>query len=224
MLPARRFARLATTRAVFVKNMPARKDARSAVLSRRMFSENAKPNPAGPGEAQTDALVLTPYQKVAAGTKVGAWTAIAGLTCVCGYFIVRELFPSRMSPNSLFSEASDICLQNDLIVQRLGQPIRCYGRDNKSSSKEGRRNFIEHVELKDKEGNKTRLRIKFNMKGPNGTAEVWAEVNQSMPAGEFVYLIVRTFTGEIIKIQDQRQILQAESEEEREALRRLLGQ
>ncbi|RHY84640.1 hypothetical protein DYB35_014154 [Aphanomyces astaci] len=114
-----------------------------------------------------------------------------------------------------------------LVVQRLGQPIRCYGKDF-GSHKEGRRNFIEHVELNDKEGNKTRLRlvtaIKFNLKGPNGKAEAWAEVNKDMPTGEFVYLIVRTYTGELIKIQDQRQILQADSEEEREAMRRLLGQ
>ncbi|RHX99806.1 hypothetical protein DYB36_014217 [Aphanomyces astaci] len=109
------------------------------------------------------------------------------------------------------------------VVQRLGQPIRCYGKDF-GSHKEGRRNFIEHVELNDKEGNKTRLRIKFNLKGPNGKAEAWAEVNKDMPTGEFVYLIVRTYTGELIKIQDQRQILQADSEEEREAMRRLLGQ
>ncbi|ETW00984.1 hypothetical protein H310_06627 [Aphanomyces invadans] len=226
MMPARRVARLAVARAAVVsKNSPVlNKPSRLSGFPRRNFSESAKQNPASHGEAaQTDAIVLTPYQKVAAGTQVGMWTAALGLASVCGYFIVRELFPGRMSPNSLFSEASDVCLQNDLVVQRLGQPIRCYGKDY-GSHKEGRRNFIEHVELKDKDGNKTRLRIKFNMKGPNGKAEVWAEVNKDMPAGEFVYLIVRTFTGELIKIQDQRQILQAESEEEREAMRRLLGQ
>ncbi|RHZ14467.1 hypothetical protein DYB31_002592 [Aphanomyces astaci] len=165
---------------VATKNAPTlKKSNRFAVFPRRNFSESAKPNSAAHGEAaQTDAIVLTPYQKVAAGTQV---------------------------------------------VQRLGQPIRCYGKDF-GSHKEGRRNFIEHVELNDKEGNKTRLRIKFNLKGPNGKAEAWAEVNKDMPTGEFVYLIVRTYTGELIKIQDQRQILQADSEEEREAMRRLLGQ
>ncbi|ETV87833.1 hypothetical protein H257_01272 [Aphanomyces astaci] len=226
MLAVRRVASLAVARAsVATKNAPTlKKSNRFAVFPRRNFSESAKPNSAAHGEAaQTDAIVLTPYQKVAAGTQVGMWTAALGLASVCGYFIVRELFPGRMSPNSLFSEASDICLQNDLVVQRLGQPIRCYGKDF-GSHKEGRRNFIEHVELNDKEGNKTRLRIKFNLKGPNGKAEAWAEVNKDMPTGEFVYLIVRTYTGELIKIQDQRQILQADSEEEREAMRRLLGQ
>ncbi|RHZ41204.1 hypothetical protein DYB26_008422 [Aphanomyces astaci] len=175
MLPVRRVASLAVARAsVATKNAPTLKKS-------NRFA--AKPNSAAHGEAaQTDAIVLTPYQKVAAGTQV---------------------------------------------VQRLGQPIRCYGKDF-GSHKEGRRNFIEHVELNDKEGNKTRLRlvtaIKFNLKGPNGKAEAWAEVNKDMPTGEFVYLIVRTYTGELIKIQDQRQILQADSEEEREAMRRLLGQ
>ncbi|OQS03131.1 transmembrane protein [Thraustotheca clavata] len=205
--------------------MSAKPSRKSTHLPRRMFCDKAKPNPAQGGaqaEAQTDAIVLTPYEKVAAGTQMGMWAGILGLATVCGYFIVRELFPSRMSPNSLFSEASDIVLQNDMVLQRLGAPIRCYGRDH-GGHKEGRRNFIEHVELNDKDGQKTRLRIKFNMKGPNGKAQCWAETNANMKKGEYVYLIVQTYTGEIIKIHDNRQILQAESEEERDALKRLLG-
>ncbi|OQR96940.1 transmembrane protein [Achlya hypogyna] len=201
--------------------VPSKANRSAAPVHRRLFCDKAKPNPAQ-AEAQTDAIVLTPYEKVAAGTQVGMWVGIAGLATVCGYFIVRELFPSRMSPNSLFGEASDIILQNDMVLQRLGAPIRCYGRDY-GGNKEGRRNFIEHVELNDKEGNKTRLRIKFNLQGPNGKAQAWAETNAGMKKGEYVYLIVQTYTGEIIKIQDNRQILQAETEEERDALKRLLG-
>ncbi|KDO33397.1 hypothetical protein SPRG_02204 [Saprolegnia parasitica CBS 223.65] len=213
--------RRAVARATKTRTLVAPAKANRAPLNRRHFCDKAKPNPAQ-AEAQTDAIVLTPYEKVAATTQVGMWAGIAGLSVVCGYFIVRELFPSRMSPNSLFSEASDIVLQNDMVLQRLGAPIRCYGRDH-GGHKEGRRNFIEHVELNDKEGNKTRLRIKFNLQGPNGKAQAWAETYASMNKGEYVYLIVQTYTGEIIKIQDNRQILQADSEEERDALKRLLG-
>jgi import inner membrane translocase subunit TIM21 len=104
----------------------------------------------------------------------------------------------------------------------LGSPIRCYGKDH-GGHKEGRRNFIEHVELNDKEGNKTRLRIKFNMKGPNGKGQVWAETQKNMNKGEFVYLIAKLYTGELVTLQDNRRIMSAESEDEKEALKRLLG-
>ena len=53
---------------------------------------------------------------------------------------------------------------------------------------------------------------------------MFAEVNQAMKKNEFVYLILQfTKTGEIVKIVDNRHILAAESSEEQEALRQLLG-
>lgn len=68
------------------------------------------------------------------------------------------------------------------------------------------------------------IRIKYNIKGPTGHAFVYAEVNKTMKPGEYVYLVVQcTKPQEIIKIYDNRQILAAESKEEQEALRQLLG-
>jgi import inner membrane translocase subunit TIM21 len=127
-----------------------------------------------------------------------------------------------MSPNGLFSETLDALSENTMITTRLGTPIHGYGHDH-GGHREGRRNRIEHVDLKDKDGN-PRLRIKYNIKGPNGHAFVFAEVNHDMPKGEYVYLIAQlTKTGELIKVVDNRQILRAESKEERDALRALLG-
>lgn len=127
-----------------------------------------------------------------------------------------------MSPNGLFSEALDLLSENTDVTTRLGMPIHGYGYD-RGGSREGRRNHIEHVDLKDKDGN-PRLRIKFNIKGPSGHAFVFAEVNHDMAKGEFVYLIVQfTSTNEVIKVIDNRQILMADSKEEQDALRQLLG-
>lgn len=66
--------------------------------------------------------------------------------------------------------------------------------------------------------------IKYNIKGPTGHAYVFAEVNHDMKKGEYVYLIAQfTKTGEVVKIFDNRQILAADSKEEQDALRQLLG-
>lgn len=127
-----------------------------------------------------------------------------------------------MSPNGLFSESLDILSENTEVTTRLGMPIHGYGHDH-GGHREGRRNRIEHVNLKDKEGN-PRLRIKYNIKGPSGHAYVFAEVNHDMKKGEYVYLIAQfTKTNEIVKIIDNRQVLAADSKEEQDALRQLLG-
>lgn len=53
---------------------------------------------------------------------------------------------------------------------------------------------------------------------------MFAEVNHDMKKGEYVYLIVQfTKTGEVVKVFDNRQILAADSKEEQDALRQLLG-
>ena len=108
------------------------------------------------------------------------------------------------------------------MTSRLGLPIHGYGHDH-GGHREGRRNRIEHVNLTGKDGT-PRLRIKYNIKGPSGHAYVFAEVNKGMKKNEYVYLIVQvTKTGELLKIVDNRQILSAETKEEQDALRQLLG-
>ncbi|CAI5706235.1 hypothetical protein KXD40_009733 [Peronospora effusa] len=174
------------------------------------------------GKKAPDALVLSPYEKVTATATGGFWLGLIGLGAVGVYFIARELLPNRMSPNGLFSESLDFVSDNTDVTSRLGLPIHGYGHDH-GGHREGRRNRIEHVNLTSKDGT-PRLRIKYNIKGPSGHAYVFAEVNQGMKKNEYVYLIVQvTKTGELLKIVDNRQILSAETKEEQDALRQLLG-
>lgn len=57
-----------------------------------------------------------------------------------------------MSPNGLFSESLDQLQENSEVTSRIGLPIHGYGHDY-GGHREGRRNRIEHVNLKDKSGN-----------------------------------------------------------------------
>ena len=53
---------------------------------------------------------------------------------------------------------------------------------------------------------------------------MFAEANKNMKKDEYAYLIVQvTKTGELLKIFDNRQLLAAETKEEQDALRQLLG-
>ncbi|KAF1314651.1 Transmembrane protein, partial [Globisporangium splendens] len=197
----------------------------------RLNAEKPAAEGAQAGKPQ-DALVLTPYEKVTATATGGFWLGLLGLGAAGVYFVIRELMPNRMSPNGLFSETLDFLSENTDVTSRLGMPVHGYGHDH-GGHREGRRNRIEHVNLKDKDGN-PRLRyvgvhvmpydIKFNIKGPSGHAYVFAEVNHDMKKHEFVYLIVQfTKTGEVVKVIDNRQILLADTKEEQDALRQLLG-
>ncbi|KUF81088.1 Mitochondrial import inner membrane translocase subunit Tim21 [Phytophthora nicotianae] len=184
----------------------------------RLNADKATPE----GQKAPDALVLTPYEKVTATATGGFWLGLIGLGAVGVYFVARELLPNRMSPNGLFSESLDFLSEKTDVTSRLGLPIHGYGHDH-GGHREGRRNRIEHVNLQAKDGT-PRLRIKYNIKGPSGHAYVFAEVNKNMKKNEYVYLIVQvTKTGELLKIVDNRQILAAETKEEQDALRQLLG-
>ncbi|KAF4321062.1 hypothetical protein JM18_004611 [Phytophthora kernoviae] len=196
---------------------------RNITTSRSRFApEKSTAQATKEGHKAPDALVLTPYEKVTATATGGFWLGLIGLGAVGVYFVARELLPNRMSPNGLFSESLDFLSENTDVTSRLGLPIHGYGHDH-GGHREGRRNRIEHVNLKDKNGN-PRLRIKYNIKGPTGHAYVFAEVNQDMKKNEYVYLIVQvTKTGELLKVIDNRQILSAETQEEQDALRMLLG-
>ncbi|TDH66467.1 hypothetical protein CCR75_007189 [Bremia lactucae] len=198
---------------------------RQAFSTRSFTSTRFRLNPekiTKEGEKAADALVLTPYEKVTATATGGFWLGLIGLGAVGVYFVARELLPNRMSPNGLFSESLDFLSSNTDVTSRLGLPIHGYGHDH-GGHREGRRNRIEHVNLTAKDGT-PRLRVKYNIKGPSGHGYVFAEVNKNMKKNEYVYLIVQlTKTGELLKIVDNRQILAAETKEEQDALRQLLG-
>ncbi|KAL3823571.1 hypothetical protein ACHAXA_002912 [Cyclostephanos tholiformis] len=174
-------------------------------------------------------IVLTPGEKVVVGTRLFFWSAALAFASVCGYYIVRELMPTKMSPNAVFDGATAIVRNNEEVRRRFGDSIKTYGRDH-GGHREGRRNFVEHTEYVDAEtdGSK-RTRVRFNLEGQYGSAFVFAEVASSMPSGEFVYVLVQDKrNGATITVVDNRSMLLAKkmaggSDEGRDVFARLLG-
>mmetsp|Transcript_17672 Transcript_17672/g.34784 ORF Transcript_17672/g.34784 Transcript_17672/m.34784 type:complete len:316 (+) Transcript_17672:155-1102(+) len=143
--------------------------------------------------------------KTAASSMV--WVGVLGLVCVSGYYIVKELMPTKMSPNSVFNAAFEEIRNKPEVTSRLGDNIRAYGAEY-SRRKEGRRNHIEHQEYRDIDGVK-RIRIQFNVEGSRGKAAVFAEVAENMDKGEFSYIIIdQVFHGQhqAIALVDNRPI------------------
>lgn len=192
-------------------------------LSRRNFSQKKEI----PNEERTD-IVLTPGQKVAAGTRLTMY--IAGFTAAitCLYFTARELLPTKMSPNSIKNAAHDVIANDANIAYRYGTPIKTYGKDH-GGKREGRRNFIEHSEYTDSEDGSKRVRVRFNLEGPKAKAFVFAEVSKDMPSGEFVYLLVQDKRNGVVNtVIDNRSMLAAKrmaagSKEGEEAFASLLA-
>jgi import inner membrane translocase subunit TIM21 len=152
---------------------------------------------------------------------------IGAFAAACAYWIIKELVPTKMSPNSVFDRAFHVLRDNPEIQQRFGEPLKAYGRDH-GGHREGRRNFVENTQYPCKEDGSNRTRIRFNLEGKFGHAYVFAEVSSDMPAGEFVYLLVQDKrNGRVITIVDNRTALTVrrmagESKEGNEVLHNLL--
>lgn len=181
------------------------------------------------GDPQSQELVLTPGEKVVVGTRLFFWAGALAFASVCGYYIIKELLPTKMSPNAVFDRATSTIRQNEEVKRRFGEAFKTYGRDH-GGHREGRRNFIEHTEYvdKDTDGSK-RTRVRFNLEGQYGAAFVFAEVSDSMASGEFVYILVQDKrNGAVITVVDNRSMLLARkmaggSDEGRDVFARLLG-
>mmetsp|Transcript_14348 Transcript_14348/g.31089 ORF Transcript_14348/g.31089 Transcript_14348/m.31089 type:complete len:287 (-) Transcript_14348:321-1181(-) len=159
-------------------------------------------------EPMSQEMVLTPGEKVVAGTRLFFWAGAAAFASVCAYYIGKELLPTKMSPNTIFDKASTLIQQHDEVKKRFGA-VKTYGRDH-GGHREGRRNFIEHTDYTDEEDGSKRTRVRFNLEGPYGTAFVFAEVSKDMPSGEFVYILVQDKrNGMVITVQDNRSALLA---------------
>ena len=131
---------------------------------------------------------------------------------ICVYYTAQELFPGRNSPNSLFSEVFDILRVHDEVRGTTGEPMTAFGRDFGRNT-EGRRNHIDSRKYKAEDGS-NRTRVRFNVKGPRGQFQVWAEVSDKMANTEFVYLIVQDVrTGRVVTVHDNRARLEAQFEE-----------
>jgi len=173
-------------------------------------------------------IVLTPGQKVVAGTRLTMWLGIFCFASACAYYIGKELLPSKMSPNTVFDKAFDAIRENSEVKNRFGSPLKAYGRDH-GGHREGRRNFIEHTEYNDKDDGSKRTRVRFNLEGKFGDAFVFAEVSSAMPSGEFVYVLVQDKrNGRVFTVIDNRSAIRAQqlsggSKEGMEAFSNLLS-
>lgn len=125
----------------------------------------------------------------------------------CVYFTAKELFPGRMNPNSLFSEAFEKLRYNEEVLAMAGNSMKAFGRDVGRST-EGRRNHIDSYEYTAEDGSK-RTRIRFNIKGDKAKVLVWAEISERMAHGEFVYIVCQSAkTGRIFTYADNREQLE----------------
>eukprot|EP00549_Striatella_unipunctata_P012659 CAMPEP_0118700176 /NCGR_PEP_ID=MMETSP0800-20121206/16404_1 /TAXON_ID=210618 ORGANISM="Striatella unipunctata, Strain CCMP2910" /NCGR_SAMPLE_ID=MMETSP0800 /ASSEMBLY_ACC=CAM_ASM_000638 /LENGTH=212 /DNA_ID=CAMNT_0006600665 /DNA_START=159 /DNA_END=797 /DNA_ORIENTATION=+ len=184
------------------------------VVVRRHFSDEQqqKKSEKGEKEAQEESqeLVLTPGEQVVLGTRLVTWAGILAFASVCAYYIVKELFPTKMSPNSVFDKAVKKVRESDEVKRRFGDRLKAYGRDH-GGHREGRRNFVEHTEYTDKDDGSKRTRVRFNLEGNHGMAFVFAEVSSKMPSGEFVYVLVQDKrNGQVITLIDNRSALLAQ--------------
>jgi mitochondrial import inner membrane translocase subunit TIM21 len=183
----------------------------------RLFSSEANhKNPkssdvSSDDDVDTKELVLTPGQKVAAASRLGMWVGILGFASCCAYYIARELMPTKMSPNSVFSRAIDVIRSHDQVKRQYGESgLKFYGRDH-GSHREGRRNFIEHTDYNSPDDGTRRTRVRFNMESQFASAFCFAEVSSDMPSGEFVYVLVQDKqSGRVITIVDNRAALTAQ--------------
>lgn len=137
---------------------------------------------------------------------------IVGVGCAVIFFgtvIVRELIPTKLSPNSVFNAVFDQIRKHHEVVSRVGENPMAYGRDM-HSTKEGRRNVIDHDRYVDLDGVQ-HLRIKFVISGKNGKLNVFSEKSSLMGPNEFSYIIVEPIVqgrvsaqNEVIAIVDNR--------------------
>ena len=202
-----------------------------ATTNVRALSSNSAKEKAGSeeaGAAESTEIMLTPGEKVVAGTRLAVWAGVGVFASFCAYYIGKELFPSRMSPNSVFDSATEKIRSDPQVIRRFGSPLKVYGRDH-GGHREGRRNFIEHKEYTSDDDGSQRTRVRFNLEGPHGKAFVFAEVSKDMPAGEFVYILVQDKQGgRVMSIVDNRSRLMSQrlaggSKEGQKALSDLLN-
>ena len=79
-------------------------------------AEAAAPEAAGAQQQQQQQqvpMVVTAIRGAKTTATGALWVGIAGLTAVCGYLIVRELAPTRMSPNGVFNDALSVVQANE---------------------------------------------------------------------------------------------------------------
>jgi hypothetical protein len=87
-------------------------------------SPQQQPTPAEQAGQETTALTTITFKEGAkAGFNVMILAGVVGAVGVCGYLISKELFPSKMSPNSVFNQAFEHVRNHAEVTARLGTPV-----------------------------------------------------------------------------------------------------
>ena len=198
---------------------------RFAQLVRRFSTTSS-----GAGKAKTDApaqasaegapppTTITFVEGAKTATRLSLFLGIGALVIFCASLIIRELIPTRMSPNSVFNRCFEEIRNHPEVVERVGENPKAYGRDF-HQTKEGRRNFVDHDRYTDLDGVR-HIRVKFIIEGPKGKANVYAEVNEKMENKEFSYIILeQTFRGvsDAVALVDNRKEMSREEMQEKVA-------
>jgi hypothetical protein len=115
--------------------------------------------------------------------------------------------PSKLSPNSVFSESFELVEKNTDVVNMLGSPMKGYGKDH-GGRRAGRRNHISSQQWKD-DGGIDHTRILYTAEGPSGgLASVFVEKTSAQGDGDFVYIVVQDQrTGKVIPVIDNRETI-----------------
>eukprot|EP01031_Cornospumella_fuschlensis_P029789 gene29789-35968_t len=151
----------------------------------------------------------TAKEKVAWYSRIAFRLGLLGLGAVCLFLTGRELFPGRMSPNSLFSEVFDKLRFDYKIQDMVGENMKAFGRDVGRNT-EGRRNHVDSYKYYEEADKSNRLRVRFNIKGDKGQVLVYVEVSDKMKDDEYVYIICQNVrTGRVLTIVDNRDQLEA---------------
>jgi hypothetical protein len=158
--------------------------------------------------------VMTTGEKVKEGSKTGMILGIAGLVLVCGFYIARELMPTGMSPNTVFSRAFDVAKEHPDVTNRLGTPLTGHGHDH-GGRREGRRNILDSDKYVDEFGQDV-VRIKFDLEGPRGKGIMYAAVASNTKRGKLQYLIFQEVsTGRSYVLIDNRKAMTDEDEQKK---------
>ena len=110
------------------------------------------------------------------------------------YQPIERWYSRKMSPNRVFDRSFEVVRSDPEILRRYGDSLKAYGRDH-GGHREGRRNFVEHLEYVDQQDGSKRTRVRYNLEGRFGSAFVFAEVSSELPSGEFVYVLVQDKTN-----------------------------
>lgn len=144
--------------------------------------------PSDGGQLQTGTFTKKAKENVKTASYSVIVIAGIGVTAAVLYIIFKELF-SGDSPQKLFQNASEKCIQHEKVQDLLGEPIKAYGEQTRRHKSK----HVKHMYYKDDEG-KTGLRIQFHLHGLRRSAVAELDAREEVIGGKMKirYIIITT--------------------------------